>query len=121
MRKIVMVTSLLLVLIAMPKAVAQTGEELFQKGLQLEEVKGELEKAIDVYKNIISVYVPNKQLVAKSLLHLGKCYEKLGKSEARKAYERVVREFADQNELVAEARVRLAAHLAPEPLPEAPR
>ena len=108
MKKIVMLISLLLVLIATPKGVAQTGDELFQKGLQLEEVKGELEKAIDVYKNIISVYAPNKQLVAKSLLHLGKCYEKLGKSEAQKAYERVVREFADQSELVAEARARLS-------------
>jgi Tol biopolymer transport system component len=108
MKKIVMLVSLLLVVIATPKAVAQTGDELFQKGLQLEEVKGELEKAIEVYKNVISGYAPEKQLVAKSLLHLGKCYEKLGKSEARKAYERVVREFADQAEVAAEAQARLS-------------
>jgi len=114
MKKIVMLISLLLALIATPRGVAQTGDELFQKGLQLEEVKGEMEKAIEVYKNIISAYAPDKQLVAKSLLHLGKCYEKLGKSEAQKAYERVVREFADQAEVVAEARARLTV-LAREP------
>jgi len=34
---------------------------------------------------------------------------KLGKTEARKAYERIVREFGDQHEVVAEARTRLQA------------
>jgi Tol biopolymer transport system component len=43
---------------------------------------------------------------------MGQCYEKLGDAdtrEARKAYEQVVREYADQAGIVAQARVRLAA------------
>ena len=41
--------------------------------------------------------------------HLGLAYEKLGNAEARKAYEQVVRNYADQTETAAEARRRLAA------------
>ena len=48
-------------------------------------------------------------VVAKALLQLGQCYERLGDTEARRAYERLVREFADQADLVAQARARLAS------------
>jgi hypothetical protein len=40
---------------------------------------------------------------------MGQCYEKLGDAQARKAYEQVVREFADQKEAVEQARALLAA------------
>jgi Tol biopolymer transport system component len=40
---------------------------------------------------------------------MGQCYEKLGSAEAERAYQRVVREFGDQEEPVAQARTRLAA------------
>src|SRR3989304_8492554 len=89
-------------------AVAQSSEELFQKAVQLEEVKGELEQAIAAYKNIVLKYSKNQPLAAKSLLRMGRCYEKLGKDEAKKAYERIIKEYANQPEVVAEARARLA-------------
>ena len=98
-----------LALLVTQKSFAQTAEGLFQKGVQLEEVKGELEKAINVYKSVIDKNSANKPVAAKALLHLGQCYEKLGNSEARKAYERIVREFADQSQAVAEAKARLLA------------
>jgi hypothetical protein len=41
-------------------------------------------------------------------VQMGGCYEKLGRAEARKAYERVVRDYADQPETVAQARARLS-------------
>jgi Tol biopolymer transport system component len=40
---------------------------------------------------------------------MGICYEKLGQKEAQAAYQRILRDFADQAEIVAQARVRLAA------------
>jgi Tol biopolymer transport system component len=89
-------------------AFAQSAEELYQKAVQLETVKGELEQAIGVYKNIISRYAANQALAAKSLLHMGLCYEKLGKNEAKKAYERIIKEYANQPDVVAKARARLA-------------
>ena len=88
---------------------AQSAEELFQKAVQLEEVKGELEQAIAAYKNIVLKYSKNQPLAAKSLLRMGRCYEKLGKDEAKKAYERIIKEYANQPEVVAEARARLSA------------
>ena len=39
------------------------------------------------------------QIAATALLHIGQCQEKLGQAEARKAYESVVKEFADQTEI----------------------
>ena len=48
-------------------------------------------------------------MAAKALLRLGECYEKQGDAEARKAYERLVKEFADQKDQARDAQVRLAA------------
>ncbi|NJD23001.1 MAG: hypothetical protein FIA82_10105, partial [Melioribacter sp.] len=48
------------------------------------------------------------------LLNIGRCYEKLGKSEAQKAYERIIKEFKDQTQIVAEARARLEILKQPE-------
>ena len=88
---------------------AQTAEDLISKGIQLEEVKGELEKAIEVYQTIVTRFSDNRPIAAKAQFHIGLCYEKLGLKEAQKAYECVVSEYADQSEIVAQARVRLAA------------
>jgi hypothetical protein len=40
---------------------------------------------------------------------MGNCYEKLGNSQARQAYERVLKDYSDQGQEVAEARAGLAA------------
>jgi Tol biopolymer transport system component len=87
----------------------QSAEQLFQSAIYKEEVEGELDAAIKIYKTIIDEYPENRSAAAKALLHTGLCYEKLGNAQASKAYERVVRNFADQAEIVAQARVRLAA------------
>jgi len=94
------------------RSFAQTAEELFPKAIQLEEVKGELEKAIEVYQTIVTQFSTNRPIASKALLHIGLCYEKLGDAqarEARKAYERVLRDYADQAEIVAQARMKLSA------------
>ncbi|MHC4595122.1 MAG: tetratricopeptide repeat protein [Planctomycetota bacterium] len=90
-------------------ALAQSGYNLFQKGLIQERVKGDLDEAIKVYERIIVKFPKNRPLVAKALLHIGLCYEKLGKQEAQKAYQRLIKEYTDQPEPVAQARARLAA------------
>ena len=94
------------------RSFAQTAEELFPKAIQLEEVKGELEKAIEVYQTIVTKFSANRPIASKAQLHIGLCYEKLGDAqarEARKAYERVVRDYADQAEPTKLARERLSA------------
>ena len=67
---------------------AQSPEQLFQKGLIKEEGEGSLNEAIDIYKKIVKNNDADKSLRAKALLHVGVCYEKLGKNEAKKALSR---------------------------------
>ncbi len=43
------------------------------------------------------------------MLRLGGCYEKLGQEEARKVYERLIKEYPDQSREAGAARQRLAS------------
>lgn len=100
---------LLTLLLGSHHAFSQTAEELLPKAIQLEEVKGELEQAIGVYQSIVETYPDNRPIAAKAYLYMGRCYEKLGNQEASKAYSQVIRNYADQGDLVAMARARLSA------------
>jgi len=82
---------------------------MFQAALHKQLVDGDLEGAIEQYKTILAKYGSDRAVAAKAWVEMGQCYEKLGKEEARKAYERVLREYADQSEAAAKARARLAA------------
>jgi Tol biopolymer transport system component len=91
---------------------APEAERLLQKAIQKETVDGDLNAAIELYKKIVALPGGNRAVAAKALLQLGQCHEKMGGAEAqeaRTAYQRVVRDYADQAEIVAQARVRLAA------------
>ncbi len=90
------------------QAFAQTAEELLPKGIHLEEVKGELEKAIEVYQTIVDKFSDNRPVTAEALLHIGLCNEKLGNQEAKIAYQRIIQEFSDQQKIVDQARTRLS-------------
>jgi len=74
----------------------------------LEEAEGDYPAAIEAYKKFLAQYGKDRVLAARALVRMGQCYEKLGDAEARKAYERVLREFSDQVEPAASARERLA-------------
>jgi len=82
---------------------------LLEEAGKKELVDGDLKGAIEIYQKILALEDVPRASVARALLHLGQCYEKLGSTEARKAYERLVREFADQSEETTAARARLAA------------
>jgi len=86
----------------------QTAGEMFEKALYLEEAKGELEKAIDLYKKILEQFTSNREVAAKAQLHVGLCYEKLGLKEAPKAYRKVVENFPEQIETVKIAKEKLS-------------
>jgi Tol biopolymer transport system component len=90
-------------------ALAQSGQDLFQQALVKERADGELRQAIVLYERIARDFSADRALTASALVRMGQCYEKLGSTEAERAYQRVVRDFADQAEYVAQARSRLAA------------
>src|SRR5262249_21431023 len=83
-------------------------EALLGAAIHQEEAEGNLEAAIVNYKKFLAQYANNRPLAAKAQYHLGLAYEKLGNAEARKTYEQVVRNYADQSEVVADARRHLA-------------
>ena len=90
----------------------QTAGELYEKALYYEEAQGDLQKAIDLYKKVLEEFPEDREVAAKAQLHIGLCFEKLGHTEAVKAYELVVENFADQKEPASTARARLAALMA---------
>src|SRR5215468_5504482 len=97
-------------LVAAAPAVTQTvsqNEIRFREARHKEQVEGDLNAAIKLYQSIASVK-GDRSLAARALVQLGRCYEKQGNAEARKAYERVLREFGDQSAEAGEARMRLA-------------
>jgi Tol biopolymer transport system component len=83
-------------------------ELLLQNAIQTEMVDGNLKAAIEQYNKILAQKATPRPVAARALFQLGQCQEKLGQAEARKAYERLVKDYGDQAEIVAQARVRLA-------------
>src|SRR4030042_7043644 len=81
---------------------------LFEKAKFTMETKGDLNGAIALFNDIIKKYPKEREYAAKSQLYIGLCYEKLGNTQARAAYERVVREYTDQSDIVVQAKERLA-------------
>jgi hypothetical protein len=100
-------------LLAVTQTSPQQAEVLFEAARQKEVVEGKLQEAIQLYQRIVQEYAANRPVAAQALLRMGRCYERLGQVDARRAYERLVREFGDQTESVAEARARLAALAGP--------
>lgn len=88
---------------------ATTPDAILGEALHQEEAAGNLEAAIDGYKKVIADPSAGRQLVATALLHLGVSYAKLGHKDARATLERVTRDYADQGQIAAQARTRLAA------------
>jgi len=103
----------LLLAMTMGTALLLSGQQSGRADLQLqaainkETVEGDLKGAIELYKKIAQS--SDRSVAANALLRMGQCHEKLGNAEARTAYQRLVRDFADQAGIVEQARVRLAA------------
>jgi Tol biopolymer transport system component len=86
---------------------AQNSEKLFSQGMMKEEGTGNLKEAIDTYNKIVNNVSADRTLRAKALLQVGICYEKLGNQKARKSYQKLIAEFADQSEIVAIGKEKL--------------
>jgi Tol biopolymer transport system component len=115
MKSIFYATLVTAVLAAPQSAVCQVQGELelrLQRAIQIETVDGNLHSAIEQYKTIVAQAGRNRQVAAKALVRMAGCYQKLGDAESRKIYERILREYGDQQEQVEVARQRLSAMMA---------
>jgi Tol biopolymer transport system component len=86
----------------------ETASGLFEKAVYLEETKGDLQQAIEIYGRIIERFADNQPVAAKALYRMGLCHEKMGSQEAQKAYRSLIDRYPGQKEEVALARARLA-------------
>lgn len=84
--------------------VAQKGQDLFQQGLVKERAEGKLEEAIQLFQRVVREFGSDRNLAARAWLETGRCYEKLGRPEARKVYERILRDYRDQAQVAKLAR-----------------
>jgi Tol biopolymer transport system component len=84
-------------------------ELLFEKAKYAMETRGDLEGAITMFNELIMNFSQKREYAAKSQYLIGECYEKLGRSAAINAYKRVVKDYAEQTDLVSAARLRLAS------------
>ncbi|MBN2030630.1 PD40 domain-containing protein [bacterium] len=108
-KRIFLIVSLFTLMICVNASMAQEqAGTLFEKALFLEESEGDLQNAIALYETIVREYSSEPETAAKAQLHIGLCYEKLGRTEAIKAYELVLDNYSGQAEQVAAARARLA-------------
>lgn len=92
--------------------------QLLQEGLTQLEAQGDARKAAETFER--AAHGPNRTVAARARLYTGIALEKLGQQEARRHYERVVREFGDQPEVVAAARARLEVLARSAPAPPRP-
>jgi len=87
----------------------QTADALYQAALYQEEVQGDLEGAVEIYRRILDEFSDSRAVGAKAQLHMGLCYEKLGLQDALQAYQRVIDDYAEHRDEVTVARQRLAS------------
>src|SRR4030095_13062994 len=88
--------------IAQGQAKAQT---TLKAAMDKEVLEGDLKGAIEQYKKLAQS--SDRAIAAKALIQMAGCYQKLGDAEARKIYEQVGKNYADQKEAAAVARTRL--------------
>ena len=80
-----------------------------QRAVQRAVTTGDLDAAIEEYRSIAARAGSNRGVAARALIQMGQSYQLLGDAEARRVYEQVVREYADQEAAVTVARASLVA------------
>src|SRR5437588_8505179 len=83
--------------------------QTLQHGLYEEEANQNLDAAIKSYQAVIDQSQEQRKVVATALFRLGECYRKLGKTnEASAQYQRIIRDFSEQEQLVKLSRGNVA-------------
>ena len=98
-KSILFVLFIAFTLSALGQQASQDYKILFEKAKFTMETKGDLNGAINLFNDIIKKYPKEREYAAKSQLYIGLCYEKLGNTQARTAYERVVRDMPNNQRL----------------------
>ncbi len=108
MKKAIWISAIILLLSSSLGSLAlQNGYDQFQKALAKERGEGNLEEAIALYQKVINE-TKDEALAAQAQLRIGLCFEKLGREEAQKAFQKVIDKYPAQTETVRTAKEKLA-------------
>ncbi len=101
--------SLLLQQDALPQ---QSAEQLYEAALLKKNADGDLEGAIEIFRQIVARFPEERTVAAKAQLQIGMCYEKLGEKRAKlakEAFQKVLDNYPGQIEVVKIAKEKLSA------------
>jgi len=118
MKRLKDIIIILLLAVVLPASAASAKEAsvLLQEGLYAEEVEGDLDAAIKIYRQVIAGSEGMKQAAAQATYRIAMCYLKKGrKPEAAKEFRNLLSEFPQQESLVREAQKQLAKLEPPMP------
>jgi hypothetical protein len=100
-----MLKRLLMVLLLAASAAAQPASDLLQSGIFAQEVQGDLDGAIRIYRQILSAGEAMRLYAAQAQYRLGICLlRKKDVAGARAALDAVIKNYPEDKELVARAR-----------------
>lgn len=86
-----------------------SAEDLYARAWLAETEQRNLDRAMELYEEVLKQHSHSESYAAKALLRIGRCLEKKGKQQdARRRYEELIERFPRQTELVAQARERLS-------------
>ena len=105
-----LVLSLVSPLVAAESAVpAKSPSELLEQGVYSQDTKGDLDAAMGFYEQVVAQAKVGQAIAAEAQYRLAVCYyKKKDYAKASAAFEKVVKDYPDQKELVARANEYLA-------------
>jgi Protein of unknown function (DUF3108)/Tetratricopeptide repeat len=92
--------------------------ELLEKGIYAQETKGDVDSAIAIYQQLVAEQNVNQSLAAQAQFRLGQCYLKKNRTDqATAAFQKLIRDYPNETNLVTQARANLPSGLTLGPVP----
>ena len=99
-------------------AAAASPSELLEQGIYSEETKGDVDAALKLYQQVVTEAKAGQALAAQAQYRLGVCfYKKKNYAAATSAFEKLVRDYPDQKDLITLANKYLVNAMALLPAP----
>jgi hypothetical protein len=100
------------------RAATESPSELLEKGIYAQDTKGDVDSAIAIYQQLVSEQDINRSLAAQAQFRLGQCYAKQNRTaDATAAFQKLIHDYPNETNLVAQARASLPSGLTFGPVP----
>jgi hypothetical protein len=92
--------------------------DVLERAIYAEETKGDLNGAVALYQQLVSDAKATEKLAAQAQFRLGQCLLKLKRpAEANAAFEKLIRDYPEEKELIAKAKAQLPGAMTLGPVP----